>query len=70
MVAADCVGLPLAVHAASVSLYNVILVVQTLASRLVGGLPKRPIGDKACDCDGLDGKLSNLGRGDDGPAPP
>ena len=54
---ADSHGLPLALRAESASPAEVTLVEATLDERVVADVPKRLIGDKAYDSDGLDKKL-------------
>ena len=53
--------LSLAVHAASASPHEVSLVEQTLEARFVEDKPKRLIGDKAYDSDGLNEDLKVQG---------
>ena len=57
MAVADGRGLPLAVHVASASPHEVILVEDTLDQVWTNNLPDRLIGDKAYDSDGLDKRL-------------
>ena len=54
---ADGHGLPLALRAESASPAEVTLVEATLDERVVADVPKRLIGEKAYDSDGLDKKL-------------
>ena len=61
MAMADRAGLPLALCAASASPHEVTLVAPTLDSRFVDEMPRRLIGDRAYDADGLDGALALLG---------
>jgi transposase len=58
---ADRFGLPLAVCVASDAPHEVTLVAPTLDSRFVDTLPRRLIGDRAYDADGLDVALAALG---------
>lgn len=51
-------GLPLAVHTASASPYEVTLVGETLAAGFAPGKPERLIGDQTCDSDPLNAALS------------
>jgi len=61
MAMADRAGLPLAICAASAAPHEVTLVAPTLDSRFVDEMPRRLIGDRAYDADGLDGALAQLG---------
>ena len=61
MAVADRAGLPLAVHAASVSPHEVTLVGETLAQVFTAERPERLIGDKAYDSDPLDEGLAEAG---------
>lgn len=61
MAVADRFGLPLAVCAASATPHEVTLVAPTLDSRFVHDLPRRLIGDRAYDADGLDWALAQWG---------
>ena len=61
MAIADSSGLPIAVHIESASPNEVRLVEETLDRRFVDSQPKRLIGDKAYDSDGLDEKLRERG---------
>lgn len=61
MAMADRFGLPLAACAASASPHEVTLVAPTLDSRFVHELPRRLIGDRAYDADGLDWALAHWG---------
>jgi transposase len=57
MAIADASGLPIAAHIESASPHEVKLVEPTIDSRFVSTAPKRLIGDKAYDSDGLDRRL-------------
>lgn len=59
MAITDSAGLPVAVHIQSASLHEVRLVEETLDRRFLEAQPKKLIGDKAYDSDGL----TSLGRG-------
>lgn len=61
MVIADAHGLPLAVHTASASPHEVILVEAALAETVTVGRPERLIGDLAYDSDPLDQRLAQQG---------
>lgn len=54
---ADSHGLPIAIGVTSASPNEATLVESTLAQRHIAALPKRLIGDKAYDSDGLDARL-------------
>lgn len=58
MAVSDSSGLPLALHITSASPNEVTLVSDTLEQSLVEERPKRLIGDKAYDSDGLDAALA------------
>jgi transposase len=58
MAIADAAGLPIAVHIESASPHEVKLVEPTIDSSFVSKTPRRLIGDKAYDSDGLDRRLS------------
>ena len=57
MAICDRHGLPLAVHVASASPYEPRLVPATLEARFLPELPRRLIGDRGYDSDGLDEQL-------------
>lgn len=57
----DASGVPLAVHTSSASPAEVTLVHDTLEASFGMDFPKRLIGDKAYDSDGLDVELETLG---------
>ena len=57
MAICDRHGLPLAVHVASASPYEPHLVPATLEARFLPELPRRLIGDRGYDSDGLDEQL-------------
>ena len=57
MAICDGHGLPLAVHVASASPYEPHLVPATLEARFLPELPRRLIGDRGYDSDGLDEQL-------------
>ena len=57
MAVADAAGFPLALHVASASPHEVILVEDTLDRTFTNELPGRLIGDKAYDSDKLDARL-------------
>ena len=57
MAICDRHGLPLAVHVASASPYEPHLVAATLDARFLPELPRRLIGDRGYDSDGLDEQL-------------
>ena len=59
MAVADATGLPIAAHVESASPHEVKLVEATIDTRFVGKVPKRLIGDKAYDSDGLDQRLQS-----------
>ena len=61
MAVADRHGLPIAVGIASGERHETKLVVETLRSRFLKQLPKRLIGDRAYDSDGLDSQLKSMG---------
>ncbi len=61
MAIADGHRLPIALHVASASPHEVTLVHDTLEHTLGFDLPKRLIGDRAYDSDGLDTELAALG---------
>ena len=61
MAMADRHGLPLAIGIASGQRNEVALVEETLDSRFIKDLPKRLIGDRAYDSNGLDSKLAVRG---------
>jgi transposase len=61
MAMADRTGLPLAACAASATPHEVTLVAPTRDSRFVHDLPRRLIGDRAYDADGLDWALARRG---------
>jgi transposase len=58
MAVADAHGLPIAINVTSASPNEVILVHDTLARGLLAKPPQRLIGDRAYDCDRLDGELA------------
>lgn len=58
MAVADAHGLPIAIHVTSASPNEVTLVHDTLARNLLAKPPKRLIGDRAYDSDGLDRELA------------
>ena len=57
MAVVDAAGFPLALHVASASPHEVILVEDTLDRTLTNELSGRLIGDKTCDNDKLDARL-------------
>jgi transposase len=57
MAMADRHGLPIALHIAEASIHEGKLVERTLDNRFVGAAPRRLVGDKAYDDDGLDARL-------------
>jgi transposase len=61
MAVADRSGLPLAIHVGSASPAEVTLVEAVLEERVTIDAPKRLIGDKAYDSDGLDETLAERG---------
>ncbi|ACO47629.1 IS5 family transposase [Deinococcus deserti] len=61
MIMVDASGVPLAVHTSSASPAEVTLVHDTLEASFGMDFPKRLIGDKAYDSDGLDVELETLG---------
>ena len=61
MAVADAAGVPVAVHLSSASPHEVTLVKDTLAASFTRGQPRRLIGDKAYDSDGLDAQLAARG---------
>ena len=61
MAVADRNGLPIAIGIASGQRNEVKLVLETLRQRFVKKLPKRLIGDRAYDSNGLDAELEMLG---------
>ncbi|GHG11616.1 transposase [Deinococcus piscis] len=61
MIMVDANGIPLAVHACSARPAEVTLVNDTLDATFGLDFPKRLIGDKAYDSDGLDADLNDLG---------
>lgn len=61
MVIVDASGVPLAVHTSSASPAEVSLVHDTLDASFGLDFPKRLIGDKAYDSDGLDAELAAVG---------
>lgn len=61
MAITDASGLPIAVHLASASPHEVTLVHDTLEASFGFDHPKRLIGDRAYDSDGLDADLARLG---------
>jgi transposase len=61
MAVADRHGLPVAVWTTSGERHEAKLVVETLNARFVEELPKKLIGDRAYDSDGLDGELARHG---------
>ncbi|MEO7109363.1 MAG: transposase [Polyangiaceae bacterium] len=61
MAVADRNGLPIAVGIASGQRHETQLVIDTLAARFVSELPKRLIGDRAYDSNGLDASLAEMG---------
>ena len=61
MIMVDANGIPLAVHACSARPAEVTLVHDTLDATFGLDFPKRLIGDKAYDSDGLDADLNDLG---------
>lgn len=61
MAVADRHGLPIAVGIASGERHETKLVLDTLEGRFVNELPKKLIGDRAYDSDGLDEQLADIG---------
>jgi transposase len=61
MAMADRNGLPIAIWIASGQRHETQLVVDTLNARFLKALPKRLIGDRAYDSNGLDAELRALG---------
>jgi transposase len=61
MAVADRHGLPIAVGIASGQRNEVTLVVETLKQRFLKELPRRLIGDRAYDSNGLDAQLAAMG---------
>ena len=61
MAVADRHGLPIAIGIASGQRHETKLVVETLRNRFLKPLPKRLIGDRAYDSDGLDSELKAMG---------
>ena len=61
MAMADRNGLPIAIWIASGQRHETKLVVDTLNARFLKALPKRLIGDRAYDSNGLDAELRALG---------
>lgn len=61
MAVADRHGLPVAIGIASGQRNEVTLVLDTLKQRFLEKLPRRLIGDRAYDSNGLDAKLAALG---------
>ena len=61
MIMVDASGIPLAVHACSARPAEVTLVHDTLEASFGLDFPKRLIGDKAYDSDGLDEDMRHLG---------
>lgn len=61
MAVADRHGIPIAIGIASGQRNEVKLVLETLRQRFVKKLPKRLIGDRAYDSNGLDAELEKLG---------
>ena len=61
MAVADAAGLVIAVDIASASPHEVTLVESTLDARFIDELPRRLIGDRAYDSDGLDARLAERG---------
>lgn len=61
MVIVDASGVPLAIHTTSASPAEVRLVHDTLDASFGLDFPKRLIGDKAYDSDGLDAELAAVG---------
>lgn len=61
MIMVDASGVPLAVHTCSASPAEVRLVQDTLDASFGMDFPKRLIGDKAYDSDGLDAELAAVG---------
>lgn len=61
MIMVDASGIPLAVHTCSARPAEVTLVQDTLDSSFGLDFPKRLIGDKAYDSDGLDEDMRHLG---------
>ena len=61
MAVADSTGLAIAMSVGCASPHEVTLVETTLAAGFISGPPKRVIGDRACDSDPLDKRLSEKG---------
>ena len=61
MAVADRHGLPIAIGIASGQRHETQLVVETLRARFLKQLPKRLIGDRAYDSNGLDDELRGMG---------
>jgi transposase len=61
MAVADRHGLPIAIGIASGERHETKLVVETLRQRFLRKLPRRLIGDRAYDSDGLDAELKTMG---------
>jgi transposase len=61
MAVADRHGLPIAIGIASGQRHEVTLVLETLKQRFLRQLPKRLIGDRAYDSNGLDAQLAEMG---------
>jgi transposase len=61
MAMADRAGLPVAIHVASASPHETILVRPLLEARFTAALPTRLIGDRAYDSDTLDAELAAQG---------
>ncbi|WP_422388873.1 transposase [Keguizhuia sedimenti] len=58
MAIADAAGLPVTLHTASASRYFITLVEATVNETVTVGRPRRLVGDRAYDCDPLDGRLA------------
>ena len=61
MAVADRSGIPISVHAASASPYEVSLVKETLEALFIADKPERLVGDRAYDSDPLDALLQTEG---------
>jgi transposase len=61
MAVADRNGLPIAIGIASGQRHETQLVVETLRARFLKKMPRRLIGDRAYDSDGLDAQLKSMG---------
>ena len=61
MAVADALGLPVAVHLASARPHEVTLVETVIEAAFIDELPRRLVGDRAYDSDGLDRALARRG---------